>query len=266
MKAKQKKKNLAVGILKMVTVMAVIAGFIYGIHGVFRANALFASSSSVQNFSAIGTVNDIDAGSLSITSGDTSYVFDTSSVTEIETKSYEPLTLSDINIGDKVIVQGTSDSGSIAIKRIISFSSVAVLATTTVSTVATTTTMETATSTDVTVSTISTGESASSTVSSTTEETISTTTDSSMTATSTDAMATSTTDAASSTLDTSASSTDPVTSSSTNSVTPIPTPTPTSTPIVAPELPTSTPELPVATSTETTGATIIDQSPTSNGE
>ena len=80
-----------------------------------------------KNFSAIGIVSGVSTTTISIqdakgSDGKSEYTFDTDSVTKIETKSYVPLTLSDINTGDRVVVQGVEDNGTISIKRIISFS------------------------------------------------------------------------------------------------------------------------------------------------
>ena len=81
----------------------------------------------IPKFSAIGIVSLITDDTISLSdahgtkSEDTTFPFDTSSISKIETKSYDPLSLSDILVGDKVITQGTIEDENIIITRIISF-------------------------------------------------------------------------------------------------------------------------------------------------
>ena len=143
------KRSWKTEVLRTVAVIITASAVIWGIS---NADTLLtpAPKAESKNFSAIGIVSNIATSTLSLqdakgsdNANQTTYTFDTSTVTKIETKSYIPLTLSDITVGDKVVVQGVDDEGSIYIKRIISFS------TTTPPTVATTTD-QVATSTDAT--------------------------------------------------------------------------------------------------------------------
>ena len=86
----------------------------------------------IPKFSAIGIVSLITDDTISLSdahgtkSEDTTFTFEISSISKIETKSYDPLSLSDILVGDKVIVQGTLDENEEVIPtRIISFGVVA---------------------------------------------------------------------------------------------------------------------------------------------
>ncbi len=146
--------------------VAVIATSV--IWGVSKADILTSNNTQTtvsKNFSAIGIVSSVSTTTLSIQDAhgsdnktQTSYIFSTDSITKIETKSYVPLTLSDINVGDKIVVQGVDMDGVISIKRIISFSVTApkevvgtttpeVIATSTATTTEATTTNETGTTT-----------------------------------------------------------------------------------------------------------------------
>ena len=122
------------------------------------ASKFLTNNAPNKNFSAIGVVSDIATTTLSIEKAKgtddkskTSYTFYTDTVLKIETKSYVPLTLSDINIGDKIVVQGIEKDQDIIITRIISlWQSTSTKATSTEETASTTeeTATSTATSTD----------------------------------------------------------------------------------------------------------------------
>jgi len=157
------------------------------------------SQVKTENYSAIGTVSAISASSVSLSGATDSdgnagldLSFDLGAVDKIQSTDYTVLSVSDINPGDNIVVQGLEDNGATTINRIIDFSWGASLATTSIatSTVAT----STASTTDATASS----------------------TDSSSIASSTDQTSTSTDATASSTLDVTASTTD-VTASSTES-------------------------------------------------
>lgn len=99
------------------------------IWGVSNADTVFEATpfgSTTKNFSVVGTVSDIVPATLSLSdahgtndSGQRVYSLDISQVEKIESKEYVSLSLSDIVIGDKVIVQGIDEGGNIKIKRII---------------------------------------------------------------------------------------------------------------------------------------------------
>lgn len=76
--------------------------------------------------SAVGIVSDIQDTSLTLdqasgSDGDgvTTYVFDATSLQEVEDNYYDPLSSSDIKIGDEVIVQGIKKDGANIAHRII---------------------------------------------------------------------------------------------------------------------------------------------------
>ena len=103
-----KPRSFWVESLKMLTVIAVVTGIVYGI-----SQASSPTPSSTKNWSALGIVEDISSSTLSLAdahssdeTGDTSYTLDLASVKKIENRTYVPLNLSDINVGDKVVVQG----------------------------------------------------------------------------------------------------------------------------------------------------------------
>ena len=141
------------------SVIFVASGIIWGIS---KADTIIQSivHSQTKNFSVVGIVSNIDATNIyleqakgSDDQGKTSYTLDVSSVTKIETNQYASITLSDIKVGDKVVIQGKEDGGNITIKRIISFGLVAPkeeVATTTeaVATTTATSTEPTSTSTE----------------------------------------------------------------------------------------------------------------------
>ena len=181
----QEKRVWWLELLKMVTIITVVSSVVFGIS---KAADLSPSQLPAQNFSALGTVSDISTTSLSINNahssdvnGNTSYTFDLTNVKKVENKKYVQLLISDINIGDKIVVQGVEKGGVIDIRRIISFSSSAT--TSNVIDATSTATSTTATSTTAT-----------------TTDTIATTTATSTLATSTDTTATTTSDVASSTI------------------------------------------------------------------
>ena len=109
------------------SVILVASGIIWGIS---KADTFIESinRSQIKNFSATGIVLNIDATNIyldqakgSDDQGKSTYTFDLSTVTKVETNQYVTISFSDIKAGDKVVVQGQEDGGNISIKRIISF-------------------------------------------------------------------------------------------------------------------------------------------------
>ncbi len=173
-------------------VLAVIAIVTTVVWGITKADVPV----SAKSWSAIGlvatttdTTISIDNARSSENASTTEYSFDISSISKVETNKYEPLILSDLKTGDKVIIQGTIENDTMIARRVIAFissttattttaTSTETLATTTVSTdIATSTastTTEVATSTpDVSTST----DSIATTTDTTTDDPTSTTTD-----------------------------------------------------------------------------------------
>lgn len=158
-----KPRSFKVEMIKMFSIIAIVTAIGFGISS---ANDLVEKQTLQQaptkNFSAIGTVSEINPSSISIVDAkgsndksQTSYTFDTSPVLKIETKTYVPLTLSDILVGDRIVVQGLDQDGTISIRRIISFtatSSREIIPDVATSTA--TTTVETSTTTDSSGSTV----------------------------------------------------------------------------------------------------------------
>lgn len=124
------------------------------IWGISKADTAISSpvkQTPLKSFSAIGVVSNITDGTLSLLDGKSSeQILDISNVSKIETKDYHPLSISDIKIGDKIIVQGALVSNGIEVRRIISFGPSPVNLVATSTTLASTT----ATSTDATSTSI----------------------------------------------------------------------------------------------------------------
>ncbi len=219
----------------MVTVITVVSSIVYGIS---KADITIPTS-SVQSFSAFGTVSDMSPEVISIENarssekaGAVSYTFKLTDVKKIENRIHVALLMSDIHVGDKIVAMGMSNDGAVTINRIISFSSTAttsdVVAIPLTASTTATSTLENATSTASTTSVVATST-ATSTASSTQSGdsvNISTTTASttleiaSSTASTTPVVATSTattTDSTATTTPSSATSTDTTNISTTTS-------------------------------------------------
>ena len=124
-----KKRTWKSEFLRMLSIMVIVSVLGWGISK--ADSSLTANHAPIKNFSAIGVVSSIDPSSLTISSANgsdnaftSSYTFDTSAVTKIETSDYHALTMNDIRVGDRVIAQGirsASSSNSIEIHRLIDF-------------------------------------------------------------------------------------------------------------------------------------------------
>jgi hypothetical protein len=114
---------------------------------------------ATKNFSVIGTVSALSDTTISLidsrgsdTTVEELYNLNIEHLTKIETKEYQPLIISDVQIGDTIIAQGVTDGSTFFITRVVSFSSTPLpplqeIATTTPEFA--TTTEDVATSTDV---------------------------------------------------------------------------------------------------------------------
>jgi len=192
-----------------------------------------ARANSVENYSAIGTVSliststgmiDISDGAASDGNTGSDFTFNLAAANNIESVDYTQLSLGDLSLGDKVVVQGLEDNGLVTIKRIIDFTWNGFSATSSIATSTdsiSTSTGPTSTSTDSISTTTDSDDNASSTdnatslidnIASSTNDVASTTSTDSI-STSTDSVATST-DSISTTTDSddNASSTDNVAS------------------------------------------------------
>lgn len=105
-------------------------------------------ASATENFSVIGVVSEITNNTISLVDARGTHATDStitdlniSYIEKIQTKEYNPLIISDIVVGDTVIIQGVTNSKDFFAKRIISFSKIAYkdIATTTPEVIATTT-------------------------------------------------------------------------------------------------------------------------------
>jgi len=165
---------------------------------------------SVENYSAIGTVSfiststnivDISNGTASDGNTGSDFSFDLNNLLnnlgKIESADYTQLSLGDVYLGDKIVVQGIEDSGAITIMRLIDFSWNNSRAATSTDTVASSTDL-TASSTDNTA-TNSESTSPPAPTATGTDDTVSTTTSTDETASTTDNIASSTDQTASST-------------------------------------------------------------------
>lgn len=129
---------------------------------VFVTSALSVQSEEVadiKNYSAMGIVESVSSDSLRLDIVDSGVqTFSITDVEKVESKSYVPLSISDILVGDRLIVQGVSRGDSIDLNRIINMTWNEERATTTVEVLdlATSTATTTATSTEVASSTEST--------------------------------------------------------------------------------------------------------------
>jgi hypothetical protein len=87
-------------------------------------------SSATSNFSVSGIVTEVSNTYIlinnakgSVVSSDGTYSLNLEYLKTIETNTYQPLTLSDIKTGDKIVAQGLTNGSIFFIKRIISFAS-----------------------------------------------------------------------------------------------------------------------------------------------
>lgn len=196
--------------------------------GISNADMLTLTTEG-ESFSAVGTVSVIDGNTITINDANgsdggtnTSYDLNVSNIEKVETNKYMPLTLANIQVGDRVIAQGISNGTYYDIKRLISFSvyqSVDATTTATSTDATATTTPETATTTATTTDTTGGGGSSPAPVATTTETVATSTETTATTTTQTETASTTAT-----TTDTTATTTPPVEEPATT--TPVTPPTP----------------------------------------
>ncbi len=162
------KRKLSAEFLKIIVVIAISSLIVWGISRANNSGPDVPAAPKVKNFSVTGLVSDMGQSSISINAtegGDpntTSYTFDTSHVSTIETNHRNQISLSDIQPGYKIIAQGIEvDNGTIMIRRIISF---ATSTETTVYMTASSVTLPEATSSPVVVTATSTDSTSSTTL------------------------------------------------------------------------------------------------------
>lgn len=205
------KKNVSIFyLISILTIFSVTVWFVSSVNA--DDNISYTSQLKVKNWNMFGTVTNLDSNKITLQDeNQAGYIIDLSKVRKIENKNYDLLTISDIGVGDSIIVQGIIDGDIINARRVISVSRFATttLATTTdmfaTSTATTTeevstTTEEFATSTDIIIEEVATSTDTTSTTTdtfaTTTEEVATTTED---IATTTEEVATTTEEIATST-------------------------------------------------------------------
>jgi len=181
-----KKRTWKSEFFRMLSILVLVSVLGWGISK--ADSSLTANHAPIKNFSAIGVVSSIDSSSITINSASgsdnaftSSYTFDTSAVTKIETSDYHALTLDNIQVGDRIIAQGirsASSSNSIEIHRLIDFNAsstipeVYVPAASSTPTIIATSTDASSTATDTTPTDASTTGDASTTATSTVLDTV----------------------------------------------------------------------------------------------
>jgi hypothetical protein len=123
------KRSLKSDIFLALSVIIVASGIIWGIS---KADTLISKVipekiNQRKSFSVVGVITDLGSTSISVQSSDDKvYVLDIDKGVKIETKNYTPITFLDLKIDDKIIVQGVISNEIITVKRVVSFSIVAV--------------------------------------------------------------------------------------------------------------------------------------------
>lgn len=119
--------SLKTEVLKVLSVIVAVILLGWGIS--YATNNDIESANA--NFSVIGVVSDISDSKVSVSeargSDDKtrdSYDLNITYLDKVETNNYEPLIISDIKVGDKIIAQGLTNGSEFFIKRIVSFTSI----------------------------------------------------------------------------------------------------------------------------------------------
>ena len=161
-----KPRSFKIEMIKMLSVIAIVSVLGWGISNADNLNPFVENGieTATENFSALGIVSEITESNITISeargsdvSGKNTYNLNITNLEKVETSGHDPLIVTDIKVGDKIIAQGLTNGNIFFIKRIVSFSTSAssilpVTATTTLD-VATSTTETASTTTDTTVST-----------------------------------------------------------------------------------------------------------------
>ena len=179
-----KNRSLSVELFRMLTIIAVASGIVWGISNADEfINSTTTPEAKVQNFSVVGTIGEVATTTSSIIlnnakgsddSGNTTYIVDTSNVNDVETNHFVAISLSDLKAGDNIIAQGVERGSVFQIYKIYSYGTAPATGI-----LEADTTDDVATSTDATTTATTTPDIASTTA--TTTDDVSTTTDSSST-------------------------------------------------------------------------------------
>ena len=126
-----KKRLWYVETIRTLAIVAIASAVIWGVSNAdsFIPSQKVQQESIEKNFSAIGTVSDIATTTISIKkakgsddSEDTTYTFDTTNA-NVQNNHFVVMSLSDIKIGDNLLVLGTENNGTIQIRGIFSYGS-----------------------------------------------------------------------------------------------------------------------------------------------
>ena len=126
-----KNRSLSVELFRMLTIIAVASGIVWGISNADEfINSTTTPEAKVQNFSVVGTIGEVATTTSSIIlnnakgsddSGNTTYIVDTSNVNDVETNHFVAISLSDLKAGDNIIAQGVERGSVFQIYKIYSY-------------------------------------------------------------------------------------------------------------------------------------------------
>lgn len=161
-----KPRSFKIEMIKMLSVIAIVSVLGWGISNADNLNPFVENGieTATENFSALGIVSEITESNITISeargsdvSGKNTYNLNITNLEKVETSGHDPLIITDIKVGDKIIAQGLTNGNIFFIKRIVSFStsasSILPVTATTTTDIATSTTETASTTTDTTVST-----------------------------------------------------------------------------------------------------------------
>ncbi len=124
-----KPRSVKFQMMRMLFVVPIVTISVWGISNADEIAKNLRSDEVLKHFSTAGYVSEVtdDTFSLEHAKGEDpsteyEYTFDLDDLKKIETNTYDVLSGSDIQVGDKVIVQGVIDNEKIIAKRLISFS------------------------------------------------------------------------------------------------------------------------------------------------
>lgn len=116
--------------IRLFSVIMIVLAIGFGISNADDLNPFSEKGieTAVENFSVLGVVSEISNETITVNNakasdktGNSTYVLDIAYLEKIETKTYEPLIISDLKVGDTIIAQGLTNRETFFIKRIVSF-------------------------------------------------------------------------------------------------------------------------------------------------
>ncbi|MEI6420335.1 MAG: hypothetical protein WCO30_01755 [bacterium] len=124
-----KEPSLKSEIVRTLITVAVVSAIIFGISFAEDLPFLKTSEPIIKRFSATGLVSKISDSEISLGEVESSdgsnvstYTFNINTIERVESKNYDRLALTDLKVGDRIVVQGKDTDGVISVARIISFS------------------------------------------------------------------------------------------------------------------------------------------------